>query len=98
MFRTLLRLFKSFSRTERYLFIGASIIFVTAFAFNTAKAIYHNTTLLPAEGGQYTEGLVGQPIALNPLIGGSNETDRDLIELLFADLITLSEKYTVSDD
>ncbi len=53
---------------------------------------------MPAEGGQYTEGLVGQPIALNPLMGGSNETDKDLIELLFADLITLSEKYEVSAD
>lgn len=98
MFRTLLRLFKSFTKAERYLFIGALVIFAVALAFNTTKAIYHNTTLMPKVGGQYTEGLVGQPITLNPLLGGSNETDKDLIELLFADLITLSEKYEVSTD
>lgn len=98
MFRTLIRLFKSFTRTERHLFIGAAAIFIVAFAFNTAKIIYHSTTLMPAEGGQYTEGLIGQPIALSPLIGGSNETDRDMIELLFADIITLAEKYEVSPD
>lgn len=98
MLRTLLRLFKSFTRTERYLFVGAFAIFLVALSFNIAKTIYHNTTLLPAEGGQYHEGLVGQPIALNPLIGGANETDKDLIELLFADLITLAEKYEVSED
>ncbi len=98
MFRTLIRLFKAFTKTERYLFVGAGVIFIIAFAFNTAKAVYNNTTLLPATGGEYTEGLVGQPIALNPLIGGSNETDRDLMELLFADLITLSEKYVISDN
>lgn len=98
MFRTLLRLFKSFTKTERYLFVGAAVIFIVAFGFNTAKLIYHSTTLMPAEGGQYTEGLVGQPITLNPLMGGANETDKDLIELLFADLITLAEKYEVSTD
>jgi peptide/nickel transport system substrate-binding protein len=98
MLRTLIRLFKSFSRVERSLFIGAAVIFITAFAFNTAKAIYHNTTLTPAVGGQYTEGLIGQPIMLNPLFGGSGDADRDLMELLFTDLITLSEKYEVSED
>lgn len=98
MLRTLIRLFNSFTRSERYLFAGAAAIFIVAFSFNTAKIIYHSTTLMPAEGGEYTEGLVGQPIALNPLIGGSNETDKDIMELLFADIITLSEKYTVSDD
>lgn len=98
MFRTLLRLFKSFTRPERYLFAGALVIFIIALAFNIAKTIYHNTTLMPAVGGEYTEGLVGQPIALNPLLGGSSETDKDLIELLFADLITLAEKYEVSED
>lgn len=98
MFRTLIRLFKSFTKIERSLFIGASLIFIVAFGFNVSKAIYHHTTLMPKVGGEYTEGLVGQPITLNPLIGGINETDRDLIELLFADLITLSEKYEVSAD
>jgi len=98
MLRTLIRLFKSFTKTERYVFIGALAVFIVAFGFNTAKIIYHSTTLMPAEGGAYTEGLVGQPIALNPLIGGANETDKDLIELLFADLITLAEKYEVSPD
>jgi len=98
MFRTLIRLFRSFNKTERYLFIGALAIFVVAFGFNIATMFYNSTTLTPASGGQYTEGLIGQPVTLNPLIGGTNETDKDLIELLFADLITLSEKYTVSQD
>ncbi len=98
MFRTLLRLFNSFTKKERYLFVGGSVIFIVALSFAVTTAIYHRTTLTPAVGGEYSEGLVGQPIALNPLIGGANEIDKDLIELLFADLITLSEKYEVSPD
>lgn len=53
---------------------------------------YQNTTAQPVDGGNYTEGIIGQPVAVNPLIAGDNEADRDLITLLFASLYDLSEK------
>ena len=56
------------------------------------------TTEIPAPSSQYVEGIVGQPIAINPIISGTNDVDRDLIEILFSDLIDLSEAYKVSDD
>ncbi len=98
MFRTLFRLFKSFTKIERYLAVGGLIIFITALSFTATKAFYNHTTVAPKAGGQYTEGLIGQPISLNPLIAGTNETDRDLLALLFSDLITLSESHEVSAD
>ena len=54
---------------------------------------YQNTEATPVEGGNYVEGVVGQPVAINPLIAGENDADRDLITLLFAGLLDLTEKY-----
>lgn len=53
---------------------------------------------MPAKGGRYREGLVGQPTTLNPLLVGSNDIDRDLTELLFADLSELTENIGASDN
>lgn len=40
----------------------------------------------PARGGSYTEGMVGEPRFLNPLLSVTNEIDRELVTLLFAGL------------
>lgn len=61
------------------------------------KIFYKFTTEEPVGGGTYTEGIIGQPIAVNPLIA-SSEVDRDLLELLFADLLELIENYETSQD
>lgn len=63
---------------------------------------------LPASGGEYTEGFVGQPKYLNPLFSSTNEVDSDIVALIYSRLFTynekrelipdLAEKYTVSDD
>lgn len=42
----------------------------------------------PAEGGIYTEGLVGSLSRLNPLLDQNNPADRDINRLLFEGLIT----------
>lgn len=42
----------------------------------------------PAEGGVYTEGLVGALSRLNPLLDQNNPVDRDVNRLLFARLVT----------
>jgi len=42
----------------------------------------------PAEGGVYTEGLVGSLSRLNPLLDQNNSADRDINRLLFASLMT----------
>jgi peptide/nickel transport system substrate-binding protein len=40
----------------------------------------------PAEGGTYSEALIGAPRALNPLLDFANPVDRDLTRLLFSGL------------
>lgn len=98
MLRLLAQIFKSFTRRERLILSGAGLIFIVAFGFTSARAFYQNTVSEPAPGGEYTEGIVGQPIAINPVITTSNEADRALINVLFSDPVTLSESYATSSD
>jgi len=46
----------------------------------------------PAEGGVYTEGLVGSLSRLNPLLDQNNSADRDINRLLFAGLVTFDSR------
>jgi len=46
----------------------------------------------PAEGGVYSEGLVGSLSRLNPLLDQNNSADRDINRLLFASLVTFDAR------
>ena len=62
---------------------------------------------VPIDGGVLSEGIIGFPRFINPLIAAS-ETDRDLTELVYAGLLKsdgqgglkpeLAEKYEISED
>jgi peptide/nickel transport system substrate-binding protein len=62
----------------------------------------------PAFGGIYREGVVGQPAFINPLYAVLNDTDRDIVSLLFSGLMKydqdgniipdLAQEYTISDN
>ncbi len=50
-------------------------------------ALYLNATRpIPAAGGTYVEGLVGQPLYVNPLLASSNAADADLSRLIYGSL------------
>jgi len=53
-------------------------------------------TLLPQPA--YIEGVVGQPVAFNPLIKSTNEIDETIESLIFDSLPELSESWEISDD
>ena len=52
----------------------------------------------PAGGGEYTEGIVGQPAFINPLFADENNADQDITELTFSDLKNMIDSYQVSPD
>lgn len=49
------------------------------------------------DGGEYVEGIIGQPIFINPLFAESNNPDNDLSQLLFASIQTMTDKVALSD-
>jgi peptide/nickel transport system substrate-binding protein len=96
MFSYIARLFNSLSQKERIAFYTAGAIFSVAFVLMLWNSLISNTILQPARGGEYTEGLVGQPVSINPMLIGSTTTDKDLVEVLFADLLTLTREVATS--
>lgn len=103
----ILDLIKSFSITEKVLFAFIACVF----AFSGIALLYQaNRTFLvevPDYGGSVTEGVVGSPRFINPLLAIS-DADRDLTSLVYSGLLKatadgglrpdLAESYTISDD
>src|SRR3989344_356205 len=96
MFFKFLELLKSLSIKERKLLGAAGLVFIVSGIFFGLQTFYSETEAKPVEVGSYVEGVIGQPIAINPLIVGDNDPDRDLIELLFASLSDIAQ--TIKSD
>ena len=66
------------------------------------------TLTVPAYGGTYSEGLIGSPRFINPILAQTNDVDTDLSKLIFSGLMKydkdkqlipdLAESYQISDD
>lgn len=98
---------KSFSLTEKLLLS----IFVVLFSISTLIILVKvNNNLLvqvPDGGGTLTEGIIGTPRFINPVIANSN-ADRDLSSIIYSGLVKVStnneiipdlaERYEVSED
>ncbi len=88
----LIQLLKSFSRSERLIFFFFLAAFFAASTLAAIGFIDKNTEIVPVAGGEYAEGIVGQPSFINPVLAVA-AVDRDLAELIFADLKNLAENY-----
>lgn len=88
----------AFTRKESLLFRTASIVSLLAGFFVLLNAYYTATEEVPAQGGSFTEGVVGQPTFINPLISSGSDADTAAIELVFPKLESLAESYATSTD
>ncbi len=98
MFYLTYKIFSNFSKLERRILIGAFLIFILSSFFVALNFYYSATKEQPAHGGIYIEGGVGQPTFINPLIANISDIDLDLIEILFDDLLNLTDNYKISQD
>ena len=57
-----------------------------------------NTVLVPAPGGTYTEGVVGAPQSVNPLLCAPTSVDHDLCTLVFRGLTRMDQSGGVVPD
>lgn len=90
--------YQSFSLRERIAFLTACAIFVISGTFLAIHTIRNITLSVPREGGSYTEGVVGQPAFINPILTKDGTPDKALVKLLFANIPTLAESIKNSDD
>jgi peptide/nickel transport system substrate-binding protein len=92
LFSKLKKIFQALSKKERLFFLAFAAIFLVSLIAILIIFFNHHTIASPIEGGEFTEGIVDQPIFINPVLA-SSDTDRDLVELLFEDVLDLSQNY-----
>lgn len=79
-----------------------------AVLFWAGSVYFHFTKAVPKKGGSYTEGIVGQPMYINPLLSQTSQADSDLSQLIYSGLLKydgkgkpvndLAESYKISED
>ncbi|PJE74405.1 MAG: hypothetical protein COV01_01215 [Candidatus Taylorbacteria bacterium CG10_big_fil_rev_8_21_14_0_10_41_48] len=96
-----------FSPSERFLLYALSILLAVGTAFLLVSLNKETTVETPKNGGTLTEGLVGTPRFINPVLAIS-DTDRDLTALIYSGLMRptpegdivpdLAKSFSISDD
>lgn len=99
---------KVLSLRERYLVLFLAIVALGSLVVIPFTSYYHYTKAAPDFGGEFSEGVVGTPKKINPLLSQNNDVDRDLSALIYAGLMKygpdgklvpdLAESYQISND
>ena len=98
---------RSFSPREKLVFIGICGILALSSLGLLFKASSFFMVEIPEKGGSFTEGVIGTPRFINPLLALS-DTDRDLTQLIYSGLLRakadgelipdLAESFEISED
>ncbi|MBU0707422.1 hypothetical protein KKG41_03545 [Patescibacteria group bacterium] len=74
------------SNTEKRIVSLLVVVFLTAGIVLAIRFYISHTEPVPIVGGSYTEGLIGNPSYINPVLSQSNDTDMDISRLVFSSL------------
>lgn len=80
---------KVLSTKERYLILSFIVILACSIIAIPITTYYHFTQPVAASGGIMTEGIIGEPRHINPLLSQS-DADRDLVKLIYSGLLKYS--------
>ena len=99
---------KILSKKERYIVVALILIILGSVAAIPFTTYFHFTKEAPDYGGKFTEGIVSEPRHINPLLSQANDTDRDLVLLIYSGLLEyngegkiipdLAQSYEISSD
>ncbi len=99
--------FRVLSKKEKVFFFLCVFIFLVSLFLILNNFYLSHTKIIPTSGGEYKEGIVGQPRFINPIYANS-EADRSLSQLIFSGLMgydenmkvipELAERYEISPD
>ncbi len=95
------------SKKERYLILGLSLVIIFSIIAIPVGYYFNITKDMPDFGGRFSEGMIGEPRFINPLLL-QTDTDRDLAQLVYSGLLKndgkgnfvpdLAEAFNISDD
>jgi peptide/nickel transport system substrate-binding protein len=84
-FMDLPRLFRIFSFKEKAAVLVLLAVLLTDLVFAGSRFYLRKTKVVPTFGGTYTEGVLGEPRFINPIIA-QNQSDKDLVRLVYSGL------------
>lgn len=82
----------TFSPRERLIARGALAVACICIIVLGIRFYQHHSVYIAKPGGSYTEGLLGEPKFLNPVLAFSNDVDLDLSHLVFSGLYEINAK------
>lgn len=85
--KSLIGIVRILNLKEKLLLAVLFLVFIFSTTYILLSLYYDATTITPAFGGTYKEGVVGQPRFINPIYSQASDADRDLVEILFAGLM-----------
>lgn len=91
------KIFFVFTRKERVAFLAAAACSLASFVVVMSMLVARATTIVPAAGGDYTEGMVGQPEYVNP-VTAVGTADLSLVKMIYSNLYDIADNVTVSPD
>jgi peptide/nickel transport system substrate-binding protein len=91
------KIFFAFTRKERIVFLVAAACAAVSAAAVLGIFVVQATTVVPAAGGEYTEGMVGQPEDVNP-VSAASEADLGLVKMIYSNINDIADNITVSPD
>lgn len=97
MIRNIFKIFASLTKLERQIVLGSGIIFVVSALVYGLLFIERVTIVLPEYGGTYREGLIEQPVFINPVLATS-DIDKGIINLIYSNLYDLSDNIKLSNN
>lgn len=89
--------FKVLTKKEKTAFLAFFLLFFFSSSFLLLNFYFKNTEKVPAKGGTFIEGVIGQPRFINPVYANS-DVDRDLVQLIFSGLMKYDENLNIVPD
>ncbi|MFA6446972.1 MAG: ABC transporter substrate-binding protein [Patescibacteria group bacterium] len=83
--------------SEKKILVTAIVLGVIFLISAVAILINQDTISMPASGGTYTEALVGEPQALNPIDAPANDADADISSLIYSGLFKMQGMEAMPD-
>lgn len=88
---------KILSKKERNLISILALIIIGSLIYIPLSLYFNKTLAVAANGGEYVEGILGEPRHINPILA-VNDADRDLIRLVYSSLTKYDEEGKIVGD
>jgi len=86
------------NRDDKRKLIAVAAVAVICFILLIAKLYLLITVTVPIRGGEYSEGLIGSPRLINPILAQNNDVDMDLSRLIFSGLMKFDKNHALIAD